>query len=81
MTDLPLRRALSRWALIAGLIAAVLCAWGAATAAEHRGVWIFAAAVSAATALVAAVDLTIVRRRMREVRPGPDRHTGPTPPR
>lgn len=79
VTDLPLRRALSRWALIAGVIAAALCSWAAATADEHRGVWIFAAAVSAATALVAAVDLAVVRRRMRQRRPG--RHARPRGPR
>lgn len=73
MTNLPLRRALSRWALVAGVIAAAACSWAAATADEHRGVWIFAAAVSAATALVAAVDLGVIRRRMRQGRGRPGR--------
>ncbi len=66
MTDLPLRRALSRWALVAGVIAAAACGWAAAVAEAHQGVWIFAAAVSAATALVAAVDLGVIRKRMRQ---------------
>ncbi|WP_436775013.1 hypothetical protein [Yinghuangia sp. YIM S09857] len=66
MSDLPLRRLLSRMALVAGVIAAAVCAWIAADADAHRGVWIFAAAVSAATALVAAIDLGVIRRRMHQ---------------
>lgn len=66
VSDLPLRRVLSRWALAAGLVAAVLCSWAAADADRHQGVWIFAAAMSAATALIAAIDLGVIRYRMRK---------------
>ncbi|WTW98637.1 hypothetical protein OG216_37215 [Streptomycetaceae bacterium NBC_01309] len=66
MSDLPLRRLLSRMALVAGVVAAAVCAWVAADADSHQGVWIFAAAMSAATAIVAAIDLGVIRHRMHE---------------
>ncbi|MCF2525754.1 hypothetical protein [Yinghuangia soli] len=72
VTDLPLRRILSRLALVAGVVAAVGCSWAAAVSEAHQGVWIFAAVMSAATAIVAAVDLGVIRHRMeaRRNRPG-----------
>jgi DNA-binding IclR family transcriptional regulator len=66
VSDLPLRRLLSRMALVAGVLGAALCAWAASDTDMHQGVWIFAAAVSAATAVVAAIDLGVIRHRMHE---------------
>lgn len=66
VSDLPLRRLLSRMALVAGVVGAAVCAWIASDTGTHQGVWIFAAAVSGATALVAAIDLGVIRHRMHE---------------
>ncbi|MDI2131595.1 hypothetical protein [Yinghuangia seranimata] len=64
VTDLPLRRVMSWWALVLSVLGAAGCAWAAAEFSLHQGIWIFAAAALALTALVAAVDLLVIHYRM-----------------
>jgi membrane protein YdbS with pleckstrin-like domain len=65
VSDLPLRRVMSWWALVLSLAGVVGCSWAAAAYHEHRGLWVFAAVVLLVTALVAVVDLLVIRYRMR----------------
>ncbi|NUU21742.1 MAG: hypothetical protein HOV68_09545, partial [Streptomycetaceae bacterium] len=67
LSDLPLRRILSRIALIAGVAGAALCAWFATLADLHEGVWVFAAAMFAGMALIAAIDLGVIRHRFHQM--------------
>ncbi|NUS58630.1 MAG: hypothetical protein HOV66_27835 [Streptomycetaceae bacterium] len=65
VTDLPLRRVLSWWALALSIAGIAWCAFAAATFPTERGLWIFAAIVLVLTSVVAVVDLLVIRYRMR----------------
>lgn len=65
VSDLPLRRVMSWWALGLSVLGAAGCAWQAAVAEEHQGIWVFAAAALFLTAVVAVLDLLVIRYRMR----------------
>lgn len=65
-SPLRLRAILSGLALIAGLVVAVVFGlWGARGTGPGAGPWVVAA-IGGALALIAVVDLLVIRRRSRE---------------
>jgi hypothetical protein len=65
LSDYPLRRAMSWWALVLFVLGTAGCAVGIALADTHRGAWILATALCAAGALIAAIDLRVIANRTR----------------
>ncbi|MEV4562944.1 DUF6343 family protein [Nonomuraea sp. NPDC049419] len=69
---LGVRRVLSIIALVLGVVAAVFFAVQAMRTGEQ--VWVWEAAIAAAVAVVAAIDLLIIRHRRVSRRPEAHRH-------
>ncbi|MEU0939457.1 MULTISPECIES: hypothetical protein [unclassified Embleya] len=74
-SDLAARRVMSTIALPFFVIGCALCALAATADVTHgvRTLWIVAAIVCAATAVIAWIDLRVIARRMRAERTGSSR--------